>query len=63
MADDDTFTGGIAGHVRRIAERQEADRQRTEEQARGQSAVVMTVTGLSSIMDCQNLPCRAFGEP
>jgi hypothetical protein len=31
MADDDTFTGGIAGHVRRIAERQEADRQRTEE--------------------------------
>ena len=35
MSDDDTFTGGIAGHVRRIAERQEADRQRTEEQARG----------------------------
>ena len=32
---DDTFTGGIAGHVRRIAERQEADRQRMEEQARG----------------------------
>jgi hypothetical protein len=32
MSDDDTFTGGVAGHVRRIAERREAERQRMEEQ-------------------------------
>jgi hypothetical protein len=35
MSADDIFTGGIAELVKRRAERQEADRQRMEEQARG----------------------------
>jgi hypothetical protein len=40
MSDDDTFTGGVAGHARRIAERREADRQRMEEQARSDAVAI-----------------------
>jgi hypothetical protein len=64
MSGDDTFTGGLAGHVRRIAEQREAERQRMEEQARADAVAIEQKARLyAEQMRQELLACRSVSVP
>jgi hypothetical protein len=59
-SEDDTFTGGVAGHVRRVAERREADRQ---EQARADAVAIEHKARLYAEQMRQELLARRSSVP